>query len=105
MLSLSLTMAKNDAFILSTMTKLEQILETFPHDEFVTLDGLDDAVIGVNYEVDPPRLVYSINEITECFVKNNGMTEEEAIEHYEYNTARSIPYVKNAPMLIYTEFF
>lgn len=86
------------------MTKLEQILETFPHDNFVTLDGLDDAIIGVNYEVDPPRLVYSINEITECFVKQ-GMTDEEAIEFYEYNTARAIPYVENAPMLIYTDFF
>ena len=85
------------------MTKLEQIINTFPDCEFVTLDGLDDAVIGVNYELDPPRLVYSINEITECFVKQ-GMTEDEAIEYYEYNTARSIPYVTNAPILIYTEF-
>lgn len=85
------------------MTKLEQIINTFPDCDFVTLDGLDDAIIGVNYESDSPRLVYSINEITECFVKQ-GMTPDEAIDFYEYNTARAIPYVENAPLLIYTEF-
>lgn len=86
------------------MTKLEQITSTFPDCEFVTLDGLDDAIIGVNYELDLPRLVYSINEITECFVKQ-GMTPDEAIDFYEYNTSRAIPYVENAPILIYTDFF
>lgn len=86
------------------MTKLEQILEQFPDNNFVTLDGLDDAIIGVYADTETPRLVYSINEITECFVKQ-GMTDEEAIDFYEYNTARAIPYVENAPILIYTDFF
>lgn len=86
------------------MTKLEQILEQFPDNNFVTLDGLDDAIIGVYADTETPKLVYSINEITECFVKQ-GMTDEEAIDFYEYNTARAIPYVENAPILIYTDFF
>jgi hypothetical protein len=86
------------------MTKLEQILEQFPDNNFVKLDGLDEAIIGVYADTETPRLVYSIGEITECFVKQ-GMTPDEAIDFYEYNTARSIPYVKDAPILIYTDFF
>jgi hypothetical protein len=86
------------------MTKLEQILEQFPDNDFIKLDGLDDAIIGVYADTEFPRLVYSIGEITECFVKQ-GMTDEEAIDFYEYNTARSIPYIDNAPILIYTDFF
>lgn len=86
------------------MTKLEQILEQFPDNDFVKLDGLDDAIIGVYADTETPKLVYSIGDIVECFVKQ-GMTDGEAIEFYEYNTARSIPYVKDAPILIYTDFF
>ena len=86
------------------MTKLEQILEQFPDNNFVKLDDLDDAIIGVYADTENPRLVYSIGDIVECFVKQ-GMTDEEAIDFYEYNTARSIPYIENAPILIYTDFF
>ncbi len=86
------------------MTKLEQILEQFPDNDFVKLDGLDDAIIGVYADTETPKLVYSIGEIVECFVKQ-GMTPDEAVDFYEYNTARSIPYVKDAPILIYTDFF
>jgi hypothetical protein len=50
------------------------------------------------------RLVYSINDIVDCFVAE-GMSEDEAIENYEYNTARAVPYIPNAPILIYTDFF
>jgi hypothetical protein len=85
------------------MTKLEQILETYPDEEFITLDELDDAVIGVSHDLGNARLVYSINDIVDCFVKQ-GMTPDEAIDHYEYNTARSVPHVMNAPLLIYTDF-
>jgi hypothetical protein len=85
------------------MTKLEQILEQFPDNNFVVLDELDEAVIGVHFDTEDPKLVYSISKIVDCFVKQ-GMDVDDAIEHYEYNTARAIPYVKNAPILIYTEF-
>lgn len=86
------------------MNKLEQILENFPDEEFIILDGLDDAVIRIDTNNDPMRLVYSANEIVECFMKE-GMSDEDAIDHYEYNTARSLPYVTNAPIIIHTDFF
>jgi len=86
------------------MSKLQEILDNFPDEEFTLLTGLDDAVIGVDAYCEPMRLVYSINEIVECFMRE-GMTDEEAIEYYEYNTARAVPYFPNSPLLIYTDFF
>jgi hypothetical protein len=81
---------------------LQQILDNFPDEQFVILDGLDNAVIGVDQNAE--RLVYSINDIVDCFVEQ-GMEPDEAIEYYEYNTARAVPYIINAPILIYTDFF
>ena len=81
---------------------LQQILDNYPDQPFVILDGLDNAVIGVDQNAE--RLVYSINAIVDCFVEE-GMEPDEAIEFYEYNTARAVPYIENAPILIYTEFF
>jgi hypothetical protein len=81
---------------------LQQILDNFPDEQFVILDGLDNAVIGVDQNAE--RLVYSINDIVDCFVEQ-GMEPDEAIEYYEYNTARAVPYITNAPILIYTDFF
>ena len=81
---------------------LQQILDNYPDQEFVVLDGLDNAVIGVDQNAE--RLVYSINAIVDCFVEE-GMEPDEAIEYYEYNTARAVPYIENAPILIYTDFF
>lgn len=81
---------------------LQQILDNFPDQEFVVLDGLDNAVIGVDQNAE--KLVYSINAIVDCFVEE-GMEPDEAIEYYEYNTARAVPYIENAPILVYTDFF
>ena len=81
---------------------LQQILDNFPDEQFVILDGLDNAVIGVDQNAE--KLVYSINAIVDCFVEQ-GMGPDEAIEYYEYNTARAVPYITNAPILIYTDFF
>jgi hypothetical protein len=81
---------------------LQQILDNFPDQPFVILDGLDNAVIGVDQNSE--RLVYSINDIVDCFVEQ-GMEPDEAIEFYEYNTARAVPYIENAPILVYTDFF
>jgi hypothetical protein len=84
------------------MNKLQQILDNYPDEPFVILDGLDNAVIGVDQNAE--KLVYSINDIVDCFVEQ-GMEPDEAIEFYEYNTARAVPYIDNAPILVYTDFF
>jgi hypothetical protein len=79
------------------MSKLETILDYLPDETFVTIDGFDDAIIGVN--TDSMVLVYSVPEMIECLMKQD-MTLDEAIDYFEYNTRRSIPYVENAPILV-----
>jgi hypothetical protein len=79
------------------MSKLETILDYLPDETFVTIDGFDDAIIGVN--TDSMALVYSVPEMIECLMKQD-MTLDEAIDYFEYNTRRSIPYVENAPILV-----
>jgi hypothetical protein len=65
------------------------------------LEGLDEAVIGVDQSLE--RLVYSIDDIIELYVEQ-GMTQEEAIDYYEYTTARATPFIENGPILVYLNF-
>lgn len=68
------------------MTRLQEILETYPAEEFIKADGFDDAVIGV--EANSLRLVYCIEMAIDILIEE-GMTEEDAIEHLFYNTIGS----------------
>ena len=69
---------------------LDQILDSYFEEEFVTADGLDDAVIGVDQEA--MRLIYSVKKIIEIFVEQ-GMTEDEAHEFFQFNTVRGGEYM------------
>jgi len=81
--------------------KLKDILYNYPDQPFVLLEGLDEAVIGVDQSLE--RLVYSIDDIIELYVEQ-GMTQEEAIDYYEYTTARATPFIENGPILVYLNF-
>jgi hypothetical protein len=61
---------------------LDKILEWFPEDDILKADGLDDAIIGI--EVSSCRLIYSKSKVINILV-SEGMTEQEALEHYDYN--------------------
>ena len=61
------------------------------------------AIIGT----DPDgRVVYSSNKIIRAFMDEDGMTEEEAIEYFEYNTLGTIQPMDNPnkPLFVYDEF-
>lgn len=62
---------------------LDKILSAFEDDMFLKIDGHDNAVIGVDLK--SMRLIYSV----EAIIKNlmNDMSEEDAVEYYEYNIA------------------
>jgi 23S rRNA U2552 (ribose-2'-O)-methylase RlmE/FtsJ len=62
---------------------LDYILDAFCEEEFLKIDGHDNAVIGV--DLNSMRLIYSVSGI----IKNlrNEMTEPEAVEFFEYNIA------------------
>lgn len=83
------------------MSKLQTILDYLPDESFVTIDGFDNAIIGVDTDSTPMRLVYNVPDMIDCLMKQ-GMTLDEAIDFFEYNTRRSLPYVKNAPILVDT---
>lgn len=66
-------------------TKRELIIDMFADtDDVLFADGLDDAIIG--FDPNLWRVVYSRNKCIECIRKEDEMSEEDAIEHLEYNT-------------------
>jgi hypothetical protein len=60
---------------------LEKILESFPEDKFIVLDGLDNAIIGVYGNL----LVYSTKKTIDIFENIHNMTREEAYEYFYFN--------------------
>ena len=62
---------------------LHKILDKYREEEFIKADGFDEAVIGV---VDD-KLVYSISKCID--VLKQDMSEEEALEYFDYNVRGS----------------
>ena len=65
------------------MSILDLIIEMNPEEEFLKADGLDEAIIG--YDDQTGRLIYSMSKIINILIEDDGMTEEDALEHYYYN--------------------
>lgn len=63
---------------------LELILDNYPEESFLKADGFDEAVIGL--EEPSLRLIYSIKKTIEILIEE-GMTEEDALEHFYYNVS------------------
>lgn len=102
------------------MSKLKQILEHYPEEEFLKADGLDEAIIGVNGK--DLNLVYGIEKCIECLAKSMEITEEDldetekeegmtleqkkyelAVEYFYYNTMGA--YVgEKTPIFVYENF-
>lgn len=64
------------------MNLLQALIEAYPEVEFLIADGFDDAVIG--YHSQSERLIYSIRKCVDILI-DEGMTEEDALEHFYYN--------------------
>ena len=60
---------------------IDKILEWFPEEDILKADGFDDAIIGIDEH--SMRLIYSISKCIE--ILSRDMTEEEAIEYFEFN--------------------
>ena len=65
--------------------KLDVIVEMFPEEEILKADGYDDCVIGYDFGIVDIRLIYSFTLILDKLVKEEGLDEIDAIEHFEYN--------------------
>lgn len=66
---------------------LESIIDTYPDEELLIADGFNNAIIGVDEK--SMRLIYSVKKSIEILIIDQLMTEEEAIEHFEFNVAGS----------------
>lgn len=82
--------------------KKEAILEMFPEEELIFVDGMDDAIIGIS--TNDYRVVYSVGKCIDNLKVEDGMDEMEAIEHFEYNIASA--YIgEKTPIYAYDEFY
>jgi len=82
--------------------KLQQILEMFPDIQFIKADGLDKAVIGLDLQ--NYRLIYDYDLTIKTLVEDDEMTEEDAIEHFNYNVLGSLQDTEEYPIFIMTNF-
>jgi len=62
-----------------------------------------DALIGYTVHADKTVAVYDYKKCIKSLMKD-GMSEEEAVEYFEYNTVRTIPYMGSAAPIIMETF-
>ena len=75
-----------------------ELWEELETNECLLADGLNDAVVGISYGVEP-KTVYSVHKIIEILMED-GMEWEEAIEHFSYNIGGA--YIgEKTPIFIY----
>lgn len=65
---------------------VNEITEYYYDEEILKADGFDDAVIGIDQNT--MRLIYSVRKCIEILVLG-GMSVEEAIEYFDFNTKGS----------------
>jgi hypothetical protein len=85
----------------------QYILDTCGPDEaegVFIMDGYPSAAIGLLRHPDGTRLVYSYAKVIHSLVHDHGMTQEDAVEFYDYNIERSLPYLGDQAPLIIEEF-
>jgi len=62
---------------------INKIIEHFQEEEFLKIEGFDEAIIGVDeYSL---RIIYSVKKCIE--ILSIDMPEEDAIEHFYYNVS------------------
>ena len=80
---------------------LDRILYTYPEADFLTADGFDNAIIGVDETT--MRLIYSVTKCLQILM-DQGLPEDDAVEHFEFNVSGS--YVgKRTPIWCYDNFY
>lgn len=60
-----------------------EILEDMGYEDFLVMDGFDDAIIGITTD---NCVVYDYDKMVECFCKENNCTEIDAVDWIGYNT-------------------
>ena len=87
---------------MKTTRKFKEIKERLGelNEEALLADCLESALIGVGYNGQNHIAVYDEALAIKAFMRQ-GMSSEEAMEWYEYNTLRSLPYyAPHAPIFV-----
>ena len=84
------------------MGKKRDILNELGYEGAIVFENpdYDNAIIGVSHDF---RVIYSFEKMVQCLVKEDNMTEEEAIDFIGYNTIRAMPYFPNGPIVLMDE--
>jgi hypothetical protein len=69
-------------------------------DQTMIANGFEEAIIGLDTSGEVFRIVYDIDTIIQILMDRDGMTEEDALEHFSYNIQGS--YVgEGTPLYVY----
>lgn len=69
--------------------------------DIVLIDGIDEsAILGISSD---DRVIYSLDKMICNLKERDGMTTLEAQDYIDYNIIRALPYIENAPIILYTE--
>lgn len=85
--------ASNEEFI-------EDHPELFDDEETVLLsDEFVNSIVGVDSE--KGRLIYAYDLMVDDLMRDNDFDQDTAVDYIDYNVIRSLPYIKNAPIIMY----
>ena len=62
----------------------------------------DACIVGIVYADN--RAVYDAEKVIQTFMDMNGWDYDDALEWFEYNTIRSLPYYENSPIFVNFDF-
>ena len=69
------------------------------NDEALLADGFEDALMGVGVIFNRSLATYDMRKCIDILIKRDGMTDEEAVEYFEFNVTGS--YVgENTPIFV-----
>ena len=66
---------------------IDIIMHNFPEEHFVIATGFDDAIIGM--DEGSMRIIYSIQKCIQILIEQDNMSEDDALEHFDYNVSGS----------------
>lgn len=74
-----------------TRKELDEMLDE-RDEQAIVLDDFDNAIEGYVEVAGGIRVVYDYEKCIQC-LKDEGMSDEDALDTFEYNTVRSLPYM------------
>lgn len=82
------------------MRTLNELYNMYPEENFLRIEGFDDAVIGV--EEITKRLVYSKSKIMRQLIRS--MDYETAMQHFDYNIQGALD-AEHMPIIVNDMFY